>query len=218
MSHELRTPLNAVIGFAQAVRHLPDLSRDRIQDYADNIDSAGRHLLSIIDDVLDTIRIGSGTLDVDRERQPLAGVVEEAVAMVSPLAESGGVRIDVLAPPDLAAVIDRRRFRQVLINLLGNAIKFTPRDGSVTVALAFGPDDTVEIRIVDTGIGMAPDQVEEAFRPFQQLASPLSKSVGGVGLGLPLSKQLVELQGGSLAISTAPARGLTAIITLPAAA
>lgn len=225
MSHELRTPLNAVIGFAQALGHMPDLGRERVRDYADNIDSAGRHLLSIIDDVLDAIRIGSGALEVDRERQPLTGVVEEAIAMVSPLAEAGGVRMDILASPDLAAMIDRRRFRQVLINLLGNAIKllgnaikFTPRDGSVTVSLASGPDGTVEIRIVDTGIGMAPDQVEEAFRPFQQLASPLSKSVGGVGLGLPLSKQMVELQGGTLTIATAPARGLTAIIALPAAA
>jgi PAS domain S-box-containing protein len=236
MSHELRTPLNAVIGFAQLLRM--DASRPLSSEQlerVERVESAGEHLLTLVNDVLDLSRIESGEMSVTRESIALSAVIEEAATMVSPLVSEAGVEIFMrsrasvmsrerpylfseLPVPGAAEVwvdADRVRLKQVLVNLLSNAVKYNRPGGSVVLNWK-AANGRCEVSVIDTGQGISPDQLTGLFEPFNRLGAEASK-VEGTGIGLVLSRQLAEMMGGSLTISSVFGEGTTALLTLAAA-
>ena len=217
MSHELRTPLNAVIGFSQITEQgMFGPQPARYREYATLIRRSGEHLLTIINDILDIAKLQSGTTELRLETLALAPIVDEAVRLVAPRAETAGLTLVQDIATDLPPVrVDLTRVRQVLLNLLSNAIKFTPAGGTVTIT-ARPCAGAVEIAVCDTGIGMAEADIPKALEPFGQISNAMTRAHEGTGLGLPLSKSLVELHGGQFAIKSAPGRGTIVTITLPA--
>jgi len=219
MSHELRTPLNAILGFAELMREAVIGPLDaRYQEYARDIYSSGSHLLRLIDDILDLSKIEVGRLDLREESLDLGELLVECRRLLMDRARQGEVDLIEHLPADLPMVfVDRLRLKQVLLNLLSNAIKFTPPAGRVTVDVVRSEAGGIAIVVADTGIGMDPDKVDTALQPFQQLDASLARRYEGTGLGLPLAKKLTELHGGALEIVTAPKRGTTIRVLLPAA-
>ena len=194
MSHELRTPLNAVLGFAQLLE-LDELSADQ-HDSVEHITKAGRHLLVLIDEVLDLSRVESGELRLSMEPVSLADVVGDAVGMVRPLAAASGVRIDGLGGGGEQHVrADRQRLKQVMVNLLANAVKYNREGGDVSVTGEAVSDGRIRLVVADTGIGIAEHDLARLFSPFERLGAEQS-DVEGTGLGLALTKQLVKAMGG----------------------
>lgn len=217
MSHELRTPLNAVIGFSEmlATEMLGPLGNPTYQDYAQTIANSGNHLLGLINDVLDFSKLDAGHLELTVEPIDLVTATAEAVRMMSPLADKGGVQLSVDLEDNLPFLrADERRLRQVLLNLLSNAVKFTPKDGSIRLS-AFRRQGHIAIQVTDTGIGIAAEDIPKAFERFGQIDSGLSRRYDGTGLGLPLSKRLVELHGGTLTIDSSLGVGTTVTVTFP---
>jgi signal transduction histidine kinase len=218
MSHELRTPLNAVIGFAEALVADPAADPATVAEFARAIHEAGRHLLSLIDDVLDIARAGTGEFGFAEAPVDVAALVEGAVRVMQAAAAAGGVALQAEVAPELPRLLaDERRLRQVLLNLLSNAVKFTPRGGSVALAVGLDAAGDLVARVADTGIGMKPEDIPRAFEPFTQLDAALSRRFQGSGLGLPLARVLAEGQGGTLAIESAPGRGTTVTLRMPRA-
>ena len=218
MSHELRTPLNAIIGFAemQVLQVFGPLGDQRYHEYARDILGSGRHLLDLINDVLDIAKLDVGHLELQDEETDLAAIATECANMVMRQAEAAGLRLDTDLPPNLPRVrVDRRRLNQVLLNLLSNAIKFTPKGGSVRIAASLG-DHGIVMSVTDTGIGMASEDIPKALERFGQIDSRLSRAYEGTGLGLPLAKQLMELHGGALAVESELGRGTTVTVVVPA--
>jgi signal transduction histidine kinase len=216
MSHELRTPLNAVIGFSEAFAVDPDPARGA--EYVRSIHEAGRQLLALIDNILDVARaetLGFQTADAAME---VAELAEEAVEATRADAAASGVALSAALPPHLPrARGDGARLRQVLLNLLANAVKFTPAGGSVTLSAAVEqPSGDLVLRVRDTGIGIAPEDIPRAFEPFTQLDSALSRRYGGSGIGLYLARSLAEAQGATLALESALGSGTTALLRFPA--
>jgi signal transduction histidine kinase len=216
MSHELRTPLNAIIGFSEMISlkvkgPLPEIYRG----YGEIVCASGRHLLSIISDMLDIAKLNSGKTELNLEPVAVGAVIAQAVSMVSERAERARVRI-VLALdarcPEIEA--DCLRLRQVVLNLLSNAVKFTPPGGQVEVSTTAGASE-LRIAVSDTGIGMAPEDIPRALEPFTQVGKNEKAAGEGTGLGLPISKSLVVLHGGRFDIASAPRRGTTVTISLP---
>jgi signal transduction histidine kinase len=217
MSHELRTPLNAILGFSAILKEPPrPLDADRIRDYAESIFASGDYLLALINDILDMSKIKAGRFELNEETLDLGAVVDSCVQSMSPQAEKAVIRLDVTMPDALPRVCaDGRRLRQILLNLLANAIKFTPEGGRVHVGV--GVDhDRLAVTVADTGIGMSAEQISIAFEYFGQIDSKLSRRHAGTGLGLPITKQLVELHGGALEIASEPGVGTTVTVVLPA--
>jgi len=235
MSHELRTPLNAVIGFSQLLRM--DTSRPLSPEQlerVEHVENAGEHLLALVNDVLDLSRIESGEMSVTRESVALSAVVEEAATMVSPLVSEAGVEIflrsgPAATPPGQASLLgessapgadevwvhaDRVRVRQVLVNLLSNAVKYN-RPGGHVVLTWKATNGRCEVSIADTGQGISPDQLAGLFEPFNRVGAEASR-IEGTGIGLVLSRQLAEMMGGSLTISSVFGEGTTALLTLAA--
>lgn len=213
MSHELRTPLNAILGFAQ----LLSLSTfdARQQAHVGHILNAGQHLLALINEVLDLARVESGHMTVCPEPVPLRALIEECADLVRPLARQAEITLETHAhDPDLVAVADRTRLRQVLINLLSNGVKYNRSGGRLEVAVS-GADRCVKIVVKDTGPGLTPDQVARLFVPFERLGADQT-AVEGTGIGLALSKRLVDLMGGELGVDSAVGQGSAFWITLPA--
>jgi PAS domain S-box-containing protein len=216
MSHELRTPLNAIIGFSEVISSALFGPLDaRYRDYAQDIHGSGHHLLRIINDLLDLSKVEAGRLELHEGDVQIAAMFETCRRMVSDRADSGGVTLDV-EPTNLRVTGDELRLEQVLLNLVSNAVKFTPSGGKVHVAAMSGPGGEVSISVADTGIGMAADEIPRALQPFGQIDNSLTRPHGGTGLGLPLAKRLVELHGGTLKIESAPGRGTIVTVTLPA--
>jgi signal transduction histidine kinase len=218
MSHELRTPLNAVIGFSEllASQMLGPLGHDRYCEYADDIHRSGEHLLSLINDVLDLSRLDTGDLALADDDVDLSDIAATTLAMLREQAQRSGVTLKCQVAADFPLLCaDRRRLRQVLLNLLSNAVKFTPEGGEVELTAAWNQEGAT-LRVRDTGIGIAPHDVPKAFERFGQVDNSLSRKYEGVGLGLPISKQLVESHGGSLTLESAPNEGTTITIVLPA--
>ena len=217
MSHELRTPLNAVIGFSELLKleTFGPLGDSRYKEYARDIHASGAHLLSLINDVLDIARLDDGQLHLTEESIDVVALVSEVVRMMTPQAETAGVvlRNDVRGPLP-PALADARRLRQVLLNLISNAVKFTPPCGSVTVGGGLR-DTGLFLAVADTGIGIADADIPRAFERFGQVDSTLARKYQGAGLGLPLARDLVELHGGSLALTSKPGVGTTVTISLP---
>jgi len=221
MSHELRTPLNAIIGFSELIKdeRFGAIAPARYRDYAEDIHKSGTHLLGIVNDLLDLVRVEAGRIEASLADMDPAAVVRDAVQIVRPRAEAAKLALDVEIaaglPPTLRS--DERRLRQVLVNLLGNAIKFTPEGGRIAVradAVSSGAP-ALRIAISDTGIGIAPEHIALCLSPFGQVDSSLARRFDGVGLGLPLSRKFVELLGGTLAIDSTLGQGTTVTITLP---
>jgi len=213
MSHELRTPLNAVIGFSELLRVEP--SSAQTAEFARAIHEAGRHLLSLIDDILDITKTESGGAPLVLEAVALVPLIEGAVRMVNQVAVAGQLTLTLDLPPGLPPLrADARRLRQVLLNLLNNATKFTLEGGHITLrARCDAKGLTLEVE--DTGIGIAAEDIERAFEPFTQLDSALSRRFPGSGLGLHLCRLLTEAQGGKLALDSTPGVGTIARLTFP---
>jgi signal transduction histidine kinase/CheY-like chemotaxis protein len=220
MSHELRTPLNAVIGFAQLLRlDTPRPPTPQQLERIHHIERAGGHLLALVDDVLDLSRIESGELAIAAEAVELSAVAEEAATLVSPLVTRGGIELFIGNPASQGAAgdavwvrADPVRLRQVLVNLLSNAVKYNRVAGSVTLTWKVtGP--RCEVAVADTGQGMSPEQLERLFEPFNRLGAETSK-VDGTGIGLVLSRRLVESMGGELMITSRFGEGTVATVRL----
>ena len=207
MSHELRTPLNAVLGFAQLLE-LDPLSADQHESVT-HIVRAGRHLLELINEVLDISRIESGQMTISLEPIAVAALLDELVALPGPLGQGRSISIDAAgADCDVHVLADRQRLRQVLVNLLANSVKYNREGGSVTVACVVVAGGDLRISVTDTGYGIRPDQLERLFHPFERLGAEQS-GVEGTGMGLALSKGLVEAMGGRIGVESELDRGTT---------
>ena len=217
MSHELRTPLNAIIGFSSIMQQgMFGKLNDRYAEYAGMVCDSGTHLLVIINDILDLAKAESNKLELRQEDVDIARVVALSSTIVREMAEKAGVNYDVTMAEVLPHVrADSARLRQILINLLGNAVKFTPSGGKVTLSAEVTPDGALQFRITDTGIGIPPDKMDVAMSPFGQVDSKLARKYDGTGLGLPLTKRLVEMHGGTLELRSEPGRGTVATVRLP---
>jgi signal transduction histidine kinase len=215
MSHELRTPLNAIIGFSQVLRQrLFGPINEKQEEYLDDILSSGNHLLSLINDVLDLSKVEAGQVELEVATFSLREALERGVVMVREPAMKRGSHLSLELAPDVDLVDgDERRLRQVIYNLLSNAVKFTPEGGSVVVASA-RVDGEVQVSIADTGPGIASEDYERIFEEFQQTAVGVDQREG-TGLGLALSKRLVELHGGRIWVESEPGQGSRFVFTLP---
>jgi PAS domain S-box-containing protein len=220
MSHELRTPLNAIIGFGQllampavATRDEPDRAR-----FVQHIVDAGRHLLTLINEILNLAQIESGKVHVNLERVNLREMLGECEAMVAPLAARRGVRLHLPDAKGIAVRADRMRLKQVVLNLLSNAIKYNRENGQVFVAVegAPGPGGHVRLRVQDTGPGLSEEQIAGLFQPFNRLGQERGSSEG-TGIGLVVTKQLVELMGGTILVQGSPGVGTVFFVELPTA-
>jgi PAS domain S-box-containing protein len=219
MSHELRTPLNAIIGFSDTIRHgaFGPIGNPKYREYVENIYESGEHLLSLINDVLDVSVIEAGKLELSREILEPERVADAAIRLIRPRADKGRVRLINAVGPSLTRFhADERRVKQILVNLLSNAVKFTPVEGSVTLEAEREPDGSLVFRVVDTGIGMDEAGLAKALQPFGQVDGGLARKYEGTGLGLPLTKGLIEAHGGTLEIGSALGEGTTATIRFPA--
>jgi len=214
MSHELRTPLNAIIGFSEVLHEqMFGKLNERQVAYVDDVLEAGKHLLSLINDVLDLAKIEAGRMELDLSDVAVSEVLRAAVSIHSERATRDGIDLSLSTEPDeITITADERRIRQVVFNLLSNAVKFTPPEGRVEIS-AHAENGQVEVAIADTGPGIAADELEAIFEEFEQTAT--GKQAGGTGLGLPLSRKLVELHGGRLWAESEPGRGSTFRFTLP---
>ncbi len=213
MSHELRTPMNAILGFAQ-VLEMDNALPARQRGFVKEVRRAGAHLLELINELLDLSRIESGHLAVTIEPLDLGGVIEQALALVAPLAAARGIALERagIAPPPVLG--DATRLRQILVNLLGNAIKYHREGGRVALACERRDAATLRIAVVDDGPGIASDRLERLFQPFERLGAE-DGPVEGTGIGLALSRQLAEAMGARMGVDTAPGRGSTFWIDLP---
>ncbi|MBL8687966.1 MAG: PAS-domain containing protein [Rhodospirillaceae bacterium] len=219
MSHELRTPLNAILGFADVMRQemFGQVGSPRYRQYLDDIHSAGKYLLGVISDVLDTARIQSGDMRLGDEPVEIGPVIRECLGMVADRARIGDVAVGAEYAADLPRFrADPVRLRQILTNLLTNAVKFTPPGGRVAVRADLDTEGRLAISVKDTGIGMSRDEIAVALTPFGQIANPMTRTHDGTGLGLPLAKTLAELHGGELDIASTPGAGTAVTVTLPA--
>jgi PAS domain S-box-containing protein len=216
MSHELRTPLNAIIGFSDLLeQELFGPLTDRQKKYVQNVLLSGRHLLTLVNDILDLSKVEAGRMELSRESTALATVVDAVSGVIKPLVDKAGVRVSLSLPPNLPDLyIDAVRIKQVLYNLLSNAIKFTPRGGSVELSAEL-QGNNLSVSCKDTGIGIRAEDMPRLFREFEQLEHPGGDKPEGTGLGLALTKRLVELHGGGIAVASEIGKGSTFTFTLP---
>jgi signal transduction histidine kinase len=220
MSHELRTPLNAIIGFAEMLEKevLGPLGTARYVDYAHDVHMSGKHLLSIINTILDLSKTQASHLELDLAQVDIAVLLRECASVMQLQADKAGIGFVVdLQDTAFYGTVDETRLRQVVYNLLSNAIKFTDAAGTVTLAGRNTPAGDVEITVADTGIGMDHDELAVALQPFMQIKTPDRRAPVGTGLGLPFAKTIVELHGGTLAIISARGKGTSVRVTLPTA-
>ena len=219
MSHELRTPLNAVIGFSEVIMTRAfGASSPRYDEYIHDIHDSGRHLLALINDILDLSKVEAGKLELFEESIAVDAAIRACLSLITERVRDGGLTLQLDiddAPQRLRA--DERKFKQIVINLLSNAVKFTPSGGTVSVQVSAGANGELEISVSDTGIGMTAEAIETALTPFGQVDSRLSKQFQGTGLGLPLVKSLIELHGGALDIESRPGTGTRVAVVFPAA-
>jgi signal transduction histidine kinase len=218
ISHELRTPLNAIIGFSEliATEALGKVANRQYVEYAADIQSSGSHLLGIINDFLDIAHSEAGTLSLRPEPMNVAEAIETCRRLVQRQCETAGHTLDVEIDPGIPQIeADPGRVRQILLNLVSNAIKFTPEGGRISVRALPASDGGVDISVSDTGIGMRPEDVVVALEPFRQIDNALSRKYEGTGLGLPLTKSLVELHQGTFHIESTPRVGTTISVHLP---
>jgi signal transduction histidine kinase/CheY-like chemotaxis protein len=219
MSHELRTPLNAIIGYSEMLlEEAAELGQEELRPDLEKIRGAGRHLLGLINDVLDLSKIEAGKMDVFMEEFDVAAMLADVCTTIEPLITRNGNGFEVRCGPDLGALrSDQVKVRQSLFNLLSNAAKFT-KGGRVTLEawrLVGEDEDRLEFRVSDTGIGMTPEQVAGLFQPFSQADPSTTRNYGGTGLGLAITRHFCRMLGGDVTVASEPGRGSTFIITLP---
>ncbi len=216
MSHELRTPLNAVIGFSEALMqgYFGALNAKQ-REYIEDIHSSGRHLLSLINDILDLSKIEAGRMDLELSDFDVPSALQNAMTLIRERAERHGITLRLEIAEGLGSMhADERKFKQIVLNLMSNAVKFTPAGGSIDVtAQAVG--NLIEVSIADTGVGIAAEDQEAVFEAFTQVGRDSGHKAAGTGLGLALSKRMVELHGGEIRLTSAPGRGSTFTFTLP---
>ena len=218
MSHELRTPLNAILGFSEILKsQLPGADSDATRrEYADSIWSSGRHLLNIVNDVLDMSKVEAGEMPLEIEEFDPVALLESCLRLVEKQAETEEVELVSNIAGDLPpAYGDERRIKQVLINLLSNAVKFTPNGGKVSVWLGPGAEGGLMFNVTDSGIGIDPADIEKVLTPFGQVETTYARRFGGTGLGLPIAKSLIEMHGGDFVLESAVGEGTKVTFTLP---
>ena len=218
ISHELRTPLNAIIGFSELIiaETMGPIAKP-YREYLQDVLNSGRHLLELINDILDLAKAEAGQLDLNEEALDIMSVTDGVVRLMRERAMRNGLRLTTTIAPDLPPLrADPRKLRQILLNLISNAVKFTPAGGSVRVEAECASDGDLLLRVIDTGIGIAPEDIAVALKPFGQVDGTLSRKYEGTGLGLPLTRAMVELHNGQILIESELDRGTTVIIRLPA--
>lgn len=219
VSHEIRTPLNAIIGFADmmATERFGPIGHPRYAEYSNDIGRSGRHVLDIVNDLLDISKIEAGQMDVDFIAVPLNETVAEAVSLVQPQANNQRVIIRTALSQSVPQIVaDLRSIKQIVLNILSNAIRFTPSGGQIVVSTAYEANGSVALRIRDTGIGMTRAELEQAMKPFRQVASSGKRVRGdGTGLGLPLTKAMVDANRANFSITSTPNEGTLVEITFP---
>jgi signal transduction histidine kinase/ActR/RegA family two-component response regulator len=218
MSHELRTPLNAILGFAQILASdaLP-ASDEQKREFASHIVKAGHHLLTLINEILDLAKVESGAVTLSMEPVGIDEVLAECQAMIAPLAAGRGIRVLFPGPSACMVQADRTRLKQVLLNLLSNAVKYNREGGAVVLACAPGGPGRIRLAVQDTGLGLSPDQLDGLFQPFNRLGQE-NGTQEGTGIGLVVTRRLVELMGGEITVTSSPGVGSVFAIELDAAA
>jgi len=219
ISHEIRTPLNAIIGFSEVMmdERFGPVGNERYRQYLKDIHASGGHLVSLLNDLLDLSKIEAGKLDLTFTSVDLTALLQQCVAIMQPQANRERIIIRTSLLPTLpAVVVDERSIRQIVLNLLSNSIKFTGAGGQVIVSTALTERGEAVLRVRDTGIGMSEKEIETALEPFRQLATSTRWGSGGTGLGLPLTKALVEANRATFAIKSAVNAGTLVEITFPA--
>jgi signal transduction histidine kinase len=218
VSHEIRTPINGVIGFTKLLRETPLSTEQR--GFVDMIGNSGLTLEALISDILDMSKIEAGKIDIDHAPFALRRSVEEVITFFTPKARTAGLTLSAKIDEDVPSLVngDVNRLRQILVNLIGNAIKFTEH-GSVTIALSCGRGAMMEgqnrrelrlfFAVTDTGIGIPSEKMNQLFRPFSQVDTSATRRRGGTGLGLIISKRLCELMGGTISVESEPSKGST---------
>jgi signal transduction histidine kinase len=216
MSHELRTPLNAIIGFSEVLleRLFGDLN-DKQQDYLKDIHSSGRHLLNLINDILDLSKVEAGRMELDLSTFDLPSAISNAMTLIRERAQRHDIALGMDVGSDLGEVVaDERKLKQILLNLLSNAVKFTPDGGRIDVRAAI-ENQGVVISVQDTGIGIAPGDQEAVFEEFRQVGRNYTSKQEGTGLGLALTRRFVELHGGTIDVTSELGKGSTFTFRLP---
>lgn len=218
VSHELRTPLNAVIGFSEILTNemFGPVGDSRYMGYASDIRSSGLHLLSLINDILDLSKVEANSFELYEEELDVPTLLDDALHLVEAKAKAGEIRLRPDLPPDLPALYaDERAFKQIILNLLSNAVKFTPPGGRVSASADVNENGEFVFWVIDTGIGIAEADQERILKPFTQADSSLARRYEGTGLGLPLTKSLVELHGGQLKLESQPQKGTMVCAIFP---
>jgi len=218
LSHELRTPLNAILGFSEVMRDqlYGALGDPRYRDYANHVHISGRHLLDLINDILDLSRSEAGVMVLAERDVDVGEMVETCHDLVMLRAEGEQLRLSRSVAPGLPRLrADETKLRQILLNLLSNAIKFTPPGGAVAITAGRAADGGIDFEISDTGAGMSAEDLPRAMLPFVRLANPLTRESEGTGLGLPLSKRLAELHGGTLTMTSTEGVGTVCRVHFP---
>jgi signal transduction histidine kinase len=219
MSHELRTPLNAIIGVTEMLREDAEQEKQKVLfEPLDRVLGAGRHLLALINDILDLSKIEAGRMELNLDTFALPPLIDEVVKTIEPLAAKNGNQIAVHCDAALGMMhADQIRLRQALLNLMSNANKFTEK-GTVTIAAHQGQEnsrDWVTLSVADTGIGMTPEQMDKLFQEFSQASSTTASKYGGTGLGLVISRRFCQMMGGDITVESEPGKGSTFTIRLP---
>ena len=217
MSHELRTPLNGIIGFSELlVDEKVGTLNETQKEFINHSLSGGRHLLQLINDILDVSKIEAGKVDLTPETFPLAATLQEVYAAVSLMAVQKGITLEQYVSPSLSEVtLDRQKFKQIMFNLLSNAVKFTDDGGKVSVDIGSQDPNVLNIQVRDTGVGIKSEDLGKLFIEFNRIDSPLARRHEGTGLGLSLTKKLVELQRGSIAVASDWGKGSVFTVLLP---
>jgi signal transduction histidine kinase len=220
MSHELRTPLNAIIGFSDVM--ISDLcnkstGKEKHLEYCQDINNSGKHLLGVVNCILDLAKIEAGRLALNEDTFSIVQVIEDSIKLISRQAETSEISLECNVSDSLNLLWgDELNVKRILINLLSNAVKFTSAGGKVLLEAALDPANDLVIKVTDTGIGIAAENVWKALAPFHQVDSALTRAYEGTGLGLPLSKTLAELHGGSLELQSEVGVGTTVTVRFPA--
>jgi signal transduction histidine kinase len=217
MSHEIRTPLNAIMGLSQLMSSeaYGELGDPRYHEYVDDIHNAGGHLLSLVSDILDFSRLSANRMDLKEEAVDLEGAAHEAIRMIPSQAQPSGVDIQLEVDQNVPLLhADPRRIKQIIVNLVANAAKFSPEGALVTVRVEIGDDRSIRLHVIDQGRGMSADDIETALSAFGQVEEDGS-SGRGTGLGLPITQRLVEAHGGSFRLDSTPGEGTTASVVFP---
>jgi two-component system cell cycle sensor histidine kinase PleC len=219
MSHELRTPLNVILGFSEIIRSeaLGKLGAEEYKEYADDIYTSGAHLLALINDLLDLAKVESGMVNVRDELLDVSELIDNSIRIIAKTEAAPGVSLHAEATVEMPPLgADKRKMRQILINILSNAAKFTPEGQSVPARTYLNADGEIVFEVQDTGIGIASEDIEKVLEPFVQIDSSLNRAHSSTGLGLPLCRQLTELLGGVFHIESAVNQGTTVRVVMPA--